>query len=151
MMAHNCKDRMDVPSPPPLHLSSPSPRLTPSSATTISPLPFTPNLAATISPSLSTPDPAVSGTSLSASPAGTQQGRNRAQRWSQETPPEGKSTGVPTPSFRDVLLAGIATRAGEVAVAPVPPSPAHHSPRIVVFPAPRQLPVRPLGPDADGW
>ncbi|KAG2590106.1 hypothetical protein PVAP13_5NG382200 [Panicum virgatum] len=143
---------MDVPSPPPLHLSSPSPRLTPSSATTINPPPFTPNPAATISPSLSTPKPAVSGTSLSASPAGAQHGRTRAQRWSQETPPEGKSTGVPTPSFRDVLLAEIAARAREVVVeAPVPPSPTHHSPRIVVFPAPRQSPVRPLGPDADGW
>lgn len=81
---------------------------------------LTPNPTANFSLPSTTLSSAGAPTSLSASspatPSDAQPRHTKVLRWSQESPPTGKSTRTPSPSFREVLVAGVA--ASETTSAP---------------------------------
>ena len=79
-------------------------------------------------------------------------GRNKALRWSRETPPTGKSGGLSPLSFEDALLAGIA--ASGLPLPPTTASPVSPPPsavRIVVRPDAWGPAAQVIGLDAEGW
>ncbi|KAG2552370.1 hypothetical protein PVAP13_9KG422200 [Panicum virgatum] len=139
-----------VSSSPPLHLpTSLPPSLIPSPAATTSlPPTFTPSPAATsaLSPS---PVPVA----VSATPTSEPTGRNKAQRWSRDTPPTGKSGGHPSPTFKEVLLEGAAPAAAAAAAASAPSAVSSRPSvvKFVVYPEARRSPAVVVEPDAEGW
>jgi len=112
----------------------------------------TPPLPDAATPTTS-PTPAVTPTPAATSPLcspGAPSGRDKALRWSRDTPPSGKSGGgAPLRSFKDVLLA--APKASAAQACPPSSAPGRAGARVVVRPRGSSHPGHRPVPDADGW
>ncbi|CAN6272551.1 unnamed protein product [Urochloa humidicola] len=127
-------------------LSSPPPPPLPSLDAT--PISTSPTPALTPSPAATSP----SSRPASRSTPETATGRGKALRWSQDTPPSGKSGGGGFHlSFKEALLAARPVATTCAVAAPSVCSPRDVAPKILLRPAGARLPPPKLVPDVEGW
>ncbi|CAN6221335.1 unnamed protein product [Urochloa humidicola] len=130
----------DFPPTSPTPAPTPGPAATPKVATTCR--------SAALSPAPGTPIP----TQVTA-------GRSMALRWSNDSPPSGKTGGdFSPPSFMEVLLSGAPAVASQESVLPIQMtsaaatgSPPSRAPRIILKEADRERMLAARAVDADGW
>lgn len=129
-------------------LSSPLTRPLPLPHLDASPTSTSPTPALTPSPAATSPSSQPASRSLPESAAG----RDKAQRWSRDTQPSGKSGGgQPNFTFKEALLKAFPAAPVRPVVSPARPAVSPAATRILLRPEDSRPPSPRRGPDSEGW